>query len=155
QAKKADIVFRQSMSKTLTWMAVDKKPILSPLPQGPPLVVLMSVPERLQDLQKKEAQVHDIEENIRPTFGEKTFTTLLETKDQARRIRAELRGDLGRQTAAMKKALAEVLRGGEKMPREIAAGVGGAVYVGLAETLSPEQKQLPPMPEPVGKPVQL
>jgi len=155
QVKKADVVFRQSMSKTLTWMTVEKKPILRPLPQGPALLVLMTVPERLQDLQKKEKQVRDIEENIRPTFGEKTFILLLETKDHARRIRAELRRDLARQTAAMKNALAAVLRGGEKKLRAIAGGVGGAFYVGLAETLSAEQKQLTPMPEPVSRPVQL
>jgi uncharacterized membrane protein YphA (DoxX/SURF4 family) len=153
--KKADVVFRQSMSKTLTWMTVEKKPILRPLPQGPALLVLMTVPERLQDLQKKEKQVRDIEENIRPTFGEKTFILLLETKNQARRIRAELRGDLARQTVAMKNALAALLRGGEKMLRAIAGGAGGVFYVGLAETLSAEQKQLPPMLEPVSRPVQL
>jgi uncharacterized membrane protein YphA (DoxX/SURF4 family) len=155
QVNLAGIVFRQSMSKTLTWMTVDTKPILIPLPQGPPLVALKTVPQRLQELQKKEEQVRDIEERYRPTFGDTTFPKLLDAKSEARRIRADLRADLNKQTLDMKKALAGVLSGGQKMLREIGAGVGGAAAVGLADTLSPEQKSLAPMPGPVSRPIRL
>jgi uncharacterized membrane protein YphA (DoxX/SURF4 family) len=126
QLKKANVALRQSMSKTLTWMTSDTKLIARPLPQGPPLMAPMTVPERLKDLQKKEELVRTLEQNVRPTFGEKTLPALVEAKNQARRVRAELKTELNKQTADMKKA--------------------------LAGALTSEQK-LSPMPEP-GKPVQ-
>jgi uncharacterized membrane protein YphA (DoxX/SURF4 family) len=153
QTKMAELVFRQSMSKTLTWMTAETKLIPRPLPQGAPLMVPMTVPERLKDLQKKEEQLQNIEENVRPTFADKNFAMLREAKDQARRARTDLRGDLNQQTANMKKALAGVLRGDLKSLREIGGGFAGAAAVGLGETLSEAQKQLPAMPEPVGKPI--
>ena len=151
QTEIAELVLRQSMSRTLTWMTVESKLIPRPLPQGPPLMVAMTVPERLQDLQKKEEQVRNIEENVRPNFGDTTFATLLDAKGQARRARAELRGDLNKQTADMKKALATVLSGGLKMPSEIGGGV--AAVLALPPGLTAEQKSLPPMLEPVARPI--
>jgi uncharacterized membrane protein YphA (DoxX/SURF4 family) len=151
QAQMAELVLRQNMSKTLTWMTAETKLIARPLPQGPPLMVAMTVPERLQDLRKKEEQVRNIEENVRPTFGDTTFATLLDVKGQVRRARAELRADLNKQTGDMKKALAGVLSGGLKMPCAVGGGAAGALSV--PPGLSTEQKQLRPMPEPAGKPI--
>lgn len=150
ETKMAELVFRQSMSRTLTWLTADTKLIARPLPQGAPLMVPMTIPERLADLQKKEEQARNIEDNIRPNFGDTTFAPMLELKGQARRIRAELRAELNKQTADMKRALADVVSGGTKMPCTILGGVAGSI--GLPADLG-ERKVLIPISEPVGKPI--
>src|SRR5262249_13832482 len=125
QADLAELVFRQSMSKTSTWMTAETKLIARPLPQGATLMMPMTVSQRLQDFEKKEEEARNIEDNVRPHFTDKNFAALRDAKDQARRVRAELRSDLNQQTDSMKKALVTVLRGNQKISREIGGGVAG------------------------------
>jgi uncharacterized membrane protein YphA (DoxX/SURF4 family) len=72
------------------------------------------VPERLDDLQKKEEIVRNLEADYRPTFGKDTFATLRDAKAEAKRIRNELKSDLAKQTADMKSALRGVLSDEQK-----------------------------------------
>jgi uncharacterized membrane protein YphA (DoxX/SURF4 family) len=114
RTKRAEIIFRQQESKLLTWLTTESKLVARPQPQGAPLMVDMTVPERLDDLRKKEEIVADLDNTYRPTFGKDAFSKLKDAKAEARRVRSELKSDLAKQTAAMKNALRDVLGDDEK-----------------------------------------
>jgi len=124
QTKRAEMIFRQSESKALTWLTSESRLITKPQAQGPPLPVDMTVPERLDDLRKKEEIVGEIEITYRPTFGKDVFAKMKEAKADAKRFRSELKSDLAKQTAGMRNALRDILTDEQKEmdpPRESAA----------------------------------
>jgi uncharacterized membrane protein YphA (DoxX/SURF4 family) len=114
QANRAETILRQNESKLLTWLTAESKLNARPQLQGPPLMVDMTVPERLDDLRKKEEIVRNLESTYRPTFGDDTFAKLKDAKATAKRIRNELQSDLAQQTAGMKTALRDVLTDDQK-----------------------------------------
>lgn len=114
QRQQAATSMEQARSKTLTWLTTDKQMVARPLAQGMTIAAAMTIPERIEDLRKKEALAETIESNERPTFGSPAFVRLKEARAEARRIRAEMQSDLGKQTAAMKKALWDLLSADQK-----------------------------------------
>lgn len=114
QKQQASTSMEQARSKTLTWLSTDKQMVARPLAQGMTIAAAMTVPERIDDLKKKEALAADIELNERPTFGSPAFVRLKEAKADAKRVRGEMKSELDKQTGAMKKALWDLLTAEQK-----------------------------------------
>ncbi|MBM4068403.1 MAG: DoxX family protein [Planctomycetes bacterium] len=114
QQKLAATSMEQARSKTLTWLTTDKQMVARPLAQGMTIAAAMTVPERIDDLKNKEALAEAIELNERPTFGSPALPRLKEARAEARRIRTEMKSDLDKQTAAMKKSLWDLLTAEQK-----------------------------------------
>jgi uncharacterized membrane protein YphA (DoxX/SURF4 family) len=114
KTKRAETILEQNEPKLRTWLTSESKLVAKPQPQGPPLMVDMTMPERLEDLGKHEEAVREIETAYRGTFGKGTFTKLKDAKAEVKRIRAELKSDLAKQTAEMQTALRDVLTAEQK-----------------------------------------
>jgi uncharacterized membrane protein YphA (DoxX/SURF4 family) len=114
QLKRARTILEQNESKARTWLTSETKLISKPVPQGPPVVVPMTIPQRIEYLRVKEAEADNIEANYRSNFGRGAFPGLRQARAEAKQIRAELRVDLDRRTADFKKALEDVLESSQK-----------------------------------------
>src|SRR5207302_10757641 len=75
----------------------------------PPLVIPLTIPQRLQEYQALEAKVREIEEVLLPKYGADAFPKLKAAKANFNKWRAELKADLDGQTVAMKQALRDKL----------------------------------------------
>jgi uncharacterized membrane protein YphA (DoxX/SURF4 family) len=127
QAQRAKATLDKEEAKTKTWLATSKKPVKLVSPYPPPVDVEKTIPQRIQEYQAYEQKAREIEDSDLPVYGSVVHGKLLDAKKEANRMRAELRSDLAKQTADMRKAL----RG----------------------LLTPEQKEMGPPPEAVKRPV--
>jgi uncharacterized membrane protein YphA (DoxX/SURF4 family) len=121
QRAAAQAKFDQSKSETLTWMTSKASETIKPSPSGSSLKRMQTVPERLREYDALIQELRRIEETELPRFGTGSHKHYLEVKGDAGRVYNDLKKDLGKQTAQMKKALASVL--------------------------TDEQKRLPPLPD--------
>jgi uncharacterized membrane protein YphA (DoxX/SURF4 family) len=114
QQNRAQIVFDQAKSNTLTWLKSGTKIVQLPSSQPPPLTAEMTVSQRLEAYESKEERARELEENELPYYGPAVFSKWKEAKADANKIRNDLRADLAQQTAAMKQSLADVLTSEQK-----------------------------------------
>jgi uncharacterized membrane protein YphA (DoxX/SURF4 family) len=105
QAKQAQNVFEQAKSSTKTWLTSTPKVVQKISEYPPPLMVAMTVPERLNEHTALEAKLRDVEETLRPKYGEDAFPKLKTAKANLNKWRGELKADLAGQTAEFKQAL--------------------------------------------------
>jgi uncharacterized membrane protein YphA (DoxX/SURF4 family) len=122
----------QRKDQTATWILNGPKNVIKPSPYGPPVVVEKETPERLREYEEKVRQAREYEANELPRsthtlFAGEMNATLRTLKGEANRMRADLRADLAEQTKQMKDALREVLE--------------------------PNQLAMPPLSEPVSRPM--
>jgi uncharacterized membrane protein YphA (DoxX/SURF4 family) len=105
QAKKAKAVLDEAKEKTKTWLQTARKPVQKISEYPPPLVVPMTVAERLKEYQALEAKVRHIEEVELPEYGSDAFAKLKTAKANLSKWRGELKADIDKQTADFKQAL--------------------------------------------------
>jgi uncharacterized membrane protein YphA (DoxX/SURF4 family) len=105
QSKQAAAVLEQAKANTLKWLKDTAKPVQKIAEYPPPLVVPMTIPERLKEYESLQAKVSDIEANLLPKYGADAFAKLKSAKANLNKWRSELKSDLDSQTVAMKQAL--------------------------------------------------
>lgn len=105
QTQQAEVVFDQAKANTKTWLTSGEKVVQKISEYPPPLMVSMTVPERLKVVQALEAQVHEIEEVLLPRYGTDAFAKLKTAKANLAKWRGELKADLDKQTVEFKQAL--------------------------------------------------
>lgn len=105
QAKHAKGVFDQAKSNTKTWLTSTKKVVQKTAEYPPPLMVEMTIPERLKEYQVLEGKVRELEEVLLPKYGVDAFPKLKSAKANQGKWRNELKSDLDKQTTEFKQAL--------------------------------------------------
>lgn len=105
QTKQAKSVFDQVKSSTTTWLTSTPKVVQKISEYPPPLMVLMTVPERLKEYTRLETELRKLEEVDLPKYGSDVFPKMKTAKANLSKWRAELKGDLDRQMVELKQAL--------------------------------------------------
>jgi uncharacterized membrane protein YphA (DoxX/SURF4 family) len=105
QSKQAAAVFEQAKTNALAWLKDTAKPVQKISEYPPPLVVPMTIPERLKEYESLQAKVWEIETNLLPKYGADAFAKLKSAKANVNKWRSELKSDLDSQTTALKQAL--------------------------------------------------
>jgi uncharacterized membrane protein YphA (DoxX/SURF4 family) len=100
-ADKAQAIFDQAKSRTLTWLTATKQPVQVASTYPPPYTQEMTAPERLERLGTLEAKVHEIETDI-PKYGKEVHPRLKNAKSDLAKWRGDLKRDLDQQAARFK-----------------------------------------------------
>jgi uncharacterized membrane protein YphA (DoxX/SURF4 family) len=87
------------------WLASTAKPVQKISEYPPPLVVAMTIPQRLKECQALEAKVRESEEVLIPKYGADAFPKLKTAKANLNKWRSELKSDLEQKTVELKQAL--------------------------------------------------
>ncbi len=95
------------MAKTITTNWFEKIPytVQKPSEYPPPLMVPMTMPERLKEYRVLEAKVYEIEDVRIPKYGSEAFAELKKAKANLSKWRADLKSDLDKQTLIFKETL--------------------------------------------------
>lgn len=109
QAKQAQAVLDQAKSSTKTWLTSNQKVVQKIADYPPPLMVPMTIPERLKEYQILEGKVREIEDVLLPKYGAEAFAKLKTAKANLAKWRGELKSDLDKQTAEFKLALRDMV----------------------------------------------
>ncbi len=132
--QKAQAVFDQAKSRTLTWLTAAKQPVQIASTYPPPYTDEMTVAERLQRNAALEGRVREIEADL-PKYGNELFTKYKDAKSEWNKWRADLKRDLDQQFLTFKtdlrdRVLLPLLQ--ESVPE---------AYRGKLDAPKPEQKE--------------
>lgn len=105
QRARAGDILKQVKSDAVTALTTRPRKLEKISPEPPPLVVTMTMPERLKEHERLEAKVRDIEENLVPDKGPKAWDTLKTAKANLTKWRAGLQKDLNLINKEMKRSL--------------------------------------------------
>jgi uncharacterized membrane protein YphA (DoxX/SURF4 family) len=105
QQQQAKAAFDEAKAKTTAWLKTTPKKVQKIAEYPPPLMVSMTIPERLHEYQELETRLRETEEDELPRYGPDAFAKLKTAKANLAKWRAELKADLDAQTTALKQAL--------------------------------------------------
>jgi uncharacterized membrane protein YphA (DoxX/SURF4 family) len=107
QRKAAEAKLLQAKDQTVRWMLNGKLTVKRESPWGPPVEIETTVPERLEEYQKKLAEARRLQGQEWDLFGSDVGGKVRTAKAEANKIRADLRRELDQRTREMKKSLRE------------------------------------------------
>jgi hypothetical protein len=105
QTEQAKSVLEAVEAKTKKWLELTPKSVQKPSEYPPPLMVELTIPQRLEEYHKLDAKLRQIETERLPRYGSEAFAELKTAKANLSKWRGELKSDLDKQTLDFKKAL--------------------------------------------------
>jgi uncharacterized membrane protein YphA (DoxX/SURF4 family) len=160
QLKRAETILEQRKADTLTYLKSAKEAVTKLSPFPPELKLEMTMAKRIEEHDRLLERVREIEAKF-PSSDKDVHADWKSAKADLAKWRAELKRSIDAQFAKLKtidpklkesvaKAIADLnAKGKPKSEIELEAA---KIWTPLGDVLTSEQKLLPPMPDPIGRP---